>query len=849
MLCVANLSRSVQPVELDLSALPRHDAGRDARARPSSRASASSRTSSASAPTPSTGSGCSCAAPAITRAHDAGTGGSRCTDAAGAAWSARCGRRCSTAPSGRSSSATCSCRSCSGSRGFRDRGRGRRASRTGACCAAAPNRSSSPIVEVEFDESAAEGAGPARQYFLPLSLASGERARRCRSVRRTRSLARITGARKGVVFDGWYDDRLRRALLEAVRAGRGGRSRPGAARCTPRSRCAISAAAARLRELAGLAARGPGWLVVDRRLRLPTDQHVTLKLFRRVEPGVHPEVEVTRHLTRCRLHARRRRSRRSSTTDWRRVTARGIDRDDPGVVESQVDGWTHAMDGSAASSIRSRRASCRRRRRRPLARAPPTAAGLATPAQERRRDGRLPRGRGVRSDGGRGDARRARHRLRRSCVRSRNRSAVDDRRRRVSGARLATGRARRCGALESGARRPACIRPAEEVAARDARRCSIAARDAAVGHGLGSAADLDAVGSKIRIHGDYRLATGAARRGRSVYIQNFEGHLVVAGGGAAREAVAAAGRRQHAALVQLRAHAALLTRTSARRPTSAAAARSLGAPVGDVDDGRVSPARICSTRTMPADAAGDDLRARLAAAILHAGSGAARARRRAEQPAGLGRHPGRAAFSSCSAGNRATGSSYRSMYVPVSTYRLQLHAGFPFAAADRGRRLSGAARRRRLLYVAVLRGDAGQHPRLRRLRPQRDQSRARRRGGARPLHRPAARRSASATSSTSCRTTWASDTAANLWWRDVLENGPARRPRASSTSTGRRSRAALHAKVLLPILGDQYGRVLERGELALEFRDGLLRRDATSSTSCRSTRSTCRASSGWRSDR
>ena len=41
ILCVANLSRTVQPVELDLVAVRGHDAGRDAGPRPSSRASAS----------------------------------------------------------------------------------------------------------------------------------------------------------------------------------------------------------------------------------------------------------------------------------------------------------------------------------------------------------------------------------------------------------------------------------------------------------------------------------------------------------------------------------------------------------------------------------------------------------------------------------------------------------------------------------------------------------------------------------------------------------------------------------------------------------------------------------------
>jgi (1->4)-alpha-D-glucan 1-alpha-D-glucosylmutase len=35
-------------------------------------------------------------------------------------------------------------------------------------------------------------------------------------------------------------------------------------------------------------------------------------------------------------------------------------------------------------------------------------------------------------------------------------------------------------------------------------------------------------------------------------------------------------------------------------------------------------------------------------------------------------------------------------------------------------------------------------------------------------------------------------------------------------------KAALQSKLLLPILGDQYGRVLERGELVLAFADGAL---------------------------
>ena len=57
--------------------------------------------------------------------------------------------------------------------------------------------------------------------------------------------------------------------------------------------------------------------------------------------------------------------------------------------------------------------------------------------------------------------------------------------------------------------------------------------------------------AKIRIHGDYRLAQVLLAEG-DFYIQNVEGHLVVAGGGAAREAAGAARRGRHAAFVQLR---------------------------------------------------------------------------------------------------------------------------------------------------------------------------------------------------------------------------------------------------------------------------------------------------------
>ena len=63
----------------------------------------------------------------------------------------------------------------------------------------------------------------------------------------------------------------------------------------------------------------------------------------------------------------------------------------------------------------------------------------------------------------------------------------------------------------------------------------------------------------------------------------------------------------------------------------------------------------------------------------------------------------------------------------------------------------------------------------------------------------------------------------NAWWKDVLENGPSSPAAGYFDIDWAPLKAELHAKLLLPILGDQYGNVLERGELRLEFNDGALR--------------------------
>jgi (1->4)-alpha-D-glucan 1-alpha-D-glucosylmutase len=66
------------------------------------------------------------------------------------------------------------------------------------------------------------------------------------------------------------------------------------------------------------------------------------------------------------------------------------------------------------------------------------------------------------------------------------------------------------------------------------------------------------------------------------------------------------------------------------------------------------------------------------------------------------------------------------------------------------------------------------------------------------------------------------DPRANVWWQEVLENGPCSPFATYFDIDWDPITPHLHQKVLLPILGDQYGRVLDRGELRVAYEDGRL---------------------------
>jgi (1->4)-alpha-D-glucan 1-alpha-D-glucosylmutase len=60
----------------------------------------------------------------------------------------------------------------------------------------------------------------------------------------------------------------------------------------------------------------------------------------------------------------------------------------------------------------------------------------------------------------------------------------------------------------------------------------------------------------------------------------------------------------------------------------------------------------------------------------------------------------------------------------------------------------------------------------------------------------------------------------NLWWQDLLENGPSSVYARTFDINWEPVKKELKNKILIPVLGAQYGNVLENGELVLVFGDG-----------------------------
>jgi maltose alpha-D-glucosyltransferase/alpha-amylase len=184
------------------------------------------------------------------------------------------------------------------------------------------------VVELDYAD------GGRERYFVPLAMASGAEAEAILGASPHLALARITGARKGIVIDGTADDRCAHAFLGAFDATQTIRLKRGVVH-TRRTNVYDDI-------------RGPGALFAR---RLGTEQSNTsiafgyrliLKLFRRVDPGPNPDVEIGEYLT---THTTFRRAPQLAA--WMEYEAPGEGLAHLAVaqqfVPSQADGWSHAL--------------------------------------------------------------------------------------------------------------------------------------------------------------------------------------------------------------------------------------------------------------------------------------------------------------------------------------------------------------------------------------------------------------------------------------------------------------------------------------------------------------------------
>ena len=185
------------------------------------------------------------------------------------------------------------------------------------------------IVEVEFEE------GDRDQYFLPLTIRSLADTKTLMDKSPHAILAPVTGARKGLLFDAWLDDAYARALLDALERQEQMATKRGTIKATQTPRFPT---------LRGLRADLPVTRmgVEQSNTSIVYGTRLILKLFRRLQQGINPDLEIARHLT--------------ERTKFTRVpvVAGAFEYAAPGnapgtiammqqLVNSQGDGWSHAL--------------------------------------------------------------------------------------------------------------------------------------------------------------------------------------------------------------------------------------------------------------------------------------------------------------------------------------------------------------------------------------------------------------------------------------------------------------------------------------------------------------------------
>ncbi|HEU4936124.1 MAG TPA: maltose alpha-D-glucosyltransferase [Vicinamibacterales bacterium] len=186
------------------------------------------------------------------------------------------------------------------------------------------------IVDVEFEE------GGRDQYFLPLAIRPSADAKTLVEQSPHAVLANVAGARKGVLFDAWLDDTYARTVLDTLdreeqMATKRGTIRASQSRSFPQLRKRLGS---------GFAISRMG--VEQSNTSIVFGHQLIAKLFRRLEPGTNPDLEIGLHLTE------------RAGFDRVPAIAGSFEYLAPGaepstlammqrLVPSQGDGWTHAL--------------------------------------------------------------------------------------------------------------------------------------------------------------------------------------------------------------------------------------------------------------------------------------------------------------------------------------------------------------------------------------------------------------------------------------------------------------------------------------------------------------------------
>jgi maltose alpha-D-glucosyltransferase/alpha-amylase len=128
------------------------------------------------------------------------------------------------------------------------------------------------------------------RYVLPLAMDASQGTEAMERSHPHAVVARISGARKGVLYDGMYDDGLCATLLASVQEGRALSMRTGELRSSNIGLTADRTPADAMTPLVRGAADQSNTSVTF-------GQQIVMKLFRRLEPGPNPDVEIGRVLT------------------------------------------------------------------------------------------------------------------------------------------------------------------------------------------------------------------------------------------------------------------------------------------------------------------------------------------------------------------------------------------------------------------------------------------------------------------------------------------------------------------------------------------------------------------------